>query len=499
MLKKKKLIHFILLALISGFFSFLTVKALDTTQALNLLSDVEQAIDNETDYELGSYNEFFSVISDLGGVDAITAKINDPLSTQQEIDDLSEDMTRALGYLTKRTTYFRVSNLYDSLNQIDLSIYTNNSVTMFLIELERIEMLLANPKSGEQVILQAEIDLSNIESLLVLRADKTNLVILNNQAIIAYYEQRQNYTEESYSMFKAAVDNYGNYLYVNSVIADENVEISVVENIEEKISNAINLLVERVDNTQLVMLYNQLKGLNLDDFTDNSQTLYFEELERIFLLIGSPNLDESLFNQLLTDLNNSTDILVLMADFSDLTRLYNDSLNYNETDYSASSYSYYLHAIDNAYQIINDKNTTQSQVDDAIEMLNDALISLRPPIRTIYLKIGDNLNVLDYLVTKNLSIIEYSIDNDTAVSIDNDGMIKALQYGDVYLTVSFSDNVEETLHIKVKANISITTLILSLSLPIVVIGLGFMVVFVKKEDFLNLLIKMKNMFSKRKN
>ena len=41
---------------------------------------------------------------------------------------------------------------------------------------------------------------------------------------LKYYEERTKYTESSYLAFQAAVDAYGSYMYVNSIVNNDNID-----------------------------------------------------------------------------------------------------------------------------------------------------------------------------------------------------------------------------------------------------------------------------------
>jgi len=57
---------------------------------------------------------------------------------------------------------------------------------------------------------------------------------------LSYYEEKVLYTLNSYELFKTEVDNYGNYLYVNSVIADNNISQAYVDELTSQILDYIS-------------------------------------------------------------------------------------------------------------------------------------------------------------------------------------------------------------------------------------------------------------------
>lgn len=502
MQKTKKISIIFLLAFISMFFVIYSIEAADVQTAQNLLDEVESAIDNENIgpenyYEPNSYNEFLDQVNDLGGVVQIQAVIDDVNSTQIDIDNLALDLQAALDVLVLQVTYDYILTLYNNAVNDDVSDYTPNSVAVYVLDLSSIETILNNPLTSEAETLALEQDIADAKANLVLQADKSNLTSLNYQAIIAYYEQKSDYTETSYQAFKDRVDSYGNYLFVNSVIADDNVSQEIVDDLETEIADALDLLVLRVDNSDLLSLYELLIEKDLEAYTSNSQAEYLQELDCIYQLINSKDLDQLLYSTLLDDLNDVEDLLISKADYINLQELYDDSNDYNQSDYSISSYAYLDYALNNAYNILNNDNATQSEVDFAYELLEDAVDKLKSPNKTIYLKVDETLDIKEYLVMGYTAVERYSINNSDATSIDNNGIVKGLAYGETEVEILFSNGQIETIMLKVQTKVSTTTLVLVTSIPVVVGLFAYSVIFVKKDDLVKVVKNITKLFHKK--
>ncbi len=503
MLRKRKISFLLFIAFISMFFALNFVNAADTQVAQDLLDDVETAITNEDSevdnyYEVKSYTEFLSQIGDLGGVVQIQAVIDDVNTPQVDIDNLVLDLQAALDVLVLETTYNNILSRYNAALATNTNNYTPNSVLNYHAELDRIELVLNNPLTSEIETLALEQDIIDARKLLVLQAEKYDLEIYNYQAIIVYYEQKSEYTSSSYQAFKEIVDSYGNYLYVNSVIADKNVSQEVVDDLTQEIIEALNLLVFHVDNQELLNLYNVLVDKDLEAYTSNSQLAYNNELDRIYQLIISEDLDQPTYYLLLNDLDTLEEMLVEKANNSELQDLYDNSKDYNQSDYSVSSYAYLDYALMTAYNMLHNDNANQAQVDASYELLLDAIDELKAPNKVIYIKIDEVIDIKEYLVIGATTVNQYLVNDQSVVSVDNEGLVKGLEYGNVELSVLFANGEIETIKIKVQAKVSTTVFVLVASLPVVTGLIAYSVIFIKKDDLLRFLGIIGKVFKKKK-
>ncbi len=503
MLKKRKISFLLFIAFISMFFAFHFVNAADTQAAQDLLDDVEAAIANEDSgpeeyYEVKSYTEFLSQVSDLGGVVQIQAVIDDVNTPQVDIDNLVLDLQAALDVLVLDTTYNNILSSYNAALATNTNNYTPNSVINYNAELERIESVLNDPLTSEIETLALEQEIIDARKLLVLQAEKYDLQIYNYQAIIVYYEQKSEYTSSSYQAFKEIVDGYGNYLYVNSVIADKNVSQEVVDDLTQEIIEALNLLVFHVGNTELLNLYNVLMEKDLEAYTSNSSTAYHNELDRIYQLIISEDLDQPTYYLLLNDLDTVEGLLIEKADYTELQELYDNSKDYNQSDFSISSYAYLDYALMSAYNMLNNDNANQTQVNATYDLLLDAIDELRAPNKIVYIKIDEVIDVKEYLVIGATTVNQYLIDDDSVVSVDNEGLVRGLRYGNVQLSVLFANGEIETINLKVQAKVSTTVFVLVASLPVVTGLIAYSVIFIKKDDLLRILRIIGKVFQKKK-
>ena len=212
----------------------------------------KRRIIDETLYTSSSYASL------TAGLVPINTVINNVEATMLEVNQAISDLSTLYSVLVIRGDITDLTVLYNDIILQNVAAYTPNSVSLYQNELDRIHDIMLSDDTDQSEVDQAESDLGEVSSLLVLQADRSNLVILNNLLIKAYYEEKHEYTSSSYTLFKNFVDAFGSYMYVNSIINDDNVSQTIVDDVENDIEDALDLLVFLEDNTQLLSAYQQL-------------------------------------------------------------------------------------------------------------------------------------------------------------------------------------------------------------------------------------------------
>ncbi len=430
------------------------------------------------------------------GLINIKQVIDDVEATASDVTQAETDLTNLYNILVDKADVTNLLAAYNDAITMDTSSYTPNSVVIFDDALSDIYQVIISDDTDQLEADQALSDLNSAYDLLIEKADKSALDTKNNEAIVAYYEEKDNYTSDSYQLFKNAVNDYGNYLYINTILQDENISQSEVDSLVNTIQSALDLLVAKADNTNLLKVYDILKETDLDGYTTDSKNAFNQEMQRIYNEITSDNLDKIKATKALTDLNNVTNLLVSLPDFSELQDLVDSAKVYREEDYSISSYKALQFAIDDANQVINDDNASENEVDIAITNLSEAIDNLMPFESTLYIKQGDSIDINQYVTLGNATVVSYDSSNSNIITINGKGIITANRYGQSLISITLSNGVVEELNYKVIASVSNSTLILTISLPIVGIGVGVTVIFTNKITWIKLLNRIKNIFKK---
>ena len=458
--------------------------ALETnyTEAINIDGDL---------YTSSSFAIFEAGLPDILDV------INDEEALQADVDQAISDLADLYNELVERAD---VSDLIDAYNlAVDkpLDSYTPDSIELYQAELARINTIIQSDDTDQAEADQALTDIGLAGDLLILQADRSQLQALNNLVIVAYYEERLLYTESSYQNFKNAVDDYGSYLYVNSVVVDDNVSQSTVDDLTSTLENALALLVPLADNGDLLVAYYEAISTDTTAYTTNSIAAYNAELERIYDLMTGKEFDAEAKAQAIVDMAAASTLLVSLPDFSELQTLYDTTDIYREEDYSITSYGFLAIAKENASDVIGNGNANQDMVVAAIDLLQTAIDSLVQKAEKIYITEGHLLDLNEYVTLGNSSVTSYYADDDTVVGIDSVGELTGLNYGETQVYIQLANGLTEILDIHVKAKVNTAVFVLTFSIPAVSIGLGFSVVYVKKSTWSNIWKAIKLFFKKK--
>lgn len=465
----------ILTGLTSLFLSLTSVYAEAIKTDLIIERDqIQTILTDPSPYNDLSIDAFNTDLNSLGGMVYIESVISDTLVEQTVVDQLTLDLQLIQTHLVTKLTYEETHLAYQTALSSDVSNYTPLSATDFYNELDRIEAILNNPRSGDNVLLALTTEIELSYDLLTLLADVTELETLNTLALLAYYEERLLYTEESHNLFKAAVQDYGTYLYVNNVISNLNVTQTEVDTLVVTIQNALDLLVERGDISSLQDQYDQLTMIDLTDFTPSSIALFQSKLLEIQAVILSPNTTQAIVNSAFQEALQANNLLINLANKQDLLDLIDSTKSLKASDYTLTSFGYLQSILDSTEAFILDLNVSQVEVDEFFEKLDEAIKLLRTKLSPIVLQaMRGSIDIKQYVVIGDTTIIGYYSSNPSIANVSSEGMVEGYDYGQVVIRVELANGLYEEIPVIVKAKIKTSTFIVVISLPVLSIGIAF--------------------------
>jgi hypothetical protein len=293
--------------------------------------------------------------------------------------------------LTIHQTYVRINALFWTTQAENRSSYTLRSRTVYDAELARLEAILANPRSGEVAILRIENDLQSAQSLLELLANRVALQAEWDriQAIRTFDAGR--FTPNSFALFEAAVDQLSTSVLgttgktAQQIVEDSDASVSEAQLAYTALEEAEEWLVLRVDMTSLFALLEAAEGTDLSDYTPISKQAFLNELASIRLVAENLNASQADATQAILDLLASFDLLIELADKSELITNHAAVLvAFYETrhEYTPSSYDAFKTAVlayghyFAAEAMIANPNASQSEVDQLALAMERAIESL---------------------------------------------------------------------------------------------------------------------------
>lgn len=316
-------------------------------------------------------------------------------------------------------------------------------------------------------------------------------LVLNN------LNQAKSITSNTYTQ-DSIVIYYAELTRIELILFNPTAGETIITALNNDIINAFTILVQLADNSGLLETYNELINKDISEYTTNSGILYNLELDRLYDLIVSPNLDSTLSQQILNDLNVVEDLLVDLPDYSALQEAFDLTDEYKEEDYSASSYQAMLDAKSDALYALSNLNATQSEVDLSETILLNAIAELSRKIDTIYISEGDQLDINQYITLGQANVINYSVADTEILTVDNTGQVQGIGFGETTVSIELDNDAIEIITIFVKAKPGVAVYVLTFSLPLASIGLGFGMIYVKKDTWKKIFNVTKNLFKRKK-
>ncbi len=300
------------------------------------------------------------------------------------------------------------------------------------------------------------------------------------------------YTQDSIVLY------YAELTRIELILFNPTAGETIIAALNDDIINAFTILLQLADNSSLLETYNELINKDISEYTTNSGILYNLELDRLYDLIVSPNLDSTLSQQIINDLNIVEDLLVDLPEYSALQGAYDSTDEYKEEDYSASSYQAMLDAKSDALYTLSNLNATQTEVDLSETNLLNAIAELSRKIDTIYINEGDQLDINQYITLGQANVINYSVADDEILTVDNTGQVQGIGFGETTVSIELDNSAIEIITIFVKAKPGVAVYVLTFSLPLASIGLGFGMIYVKKDTWKKIFNVTKNLFKRKK-
>ncbi len=114
--------------------------------------------------------------------------------------------------------------------------------------------------------------------------------------------------------------------------------------------------------------------------TQNSYQDYetiYNETTKLLTTEGLKYATQKDIDQAVEKLQKAQDALVVTVSKDELNKLYTDKKDLKETDYTVDSWKAFKEALDHAKDVLQNENTTQDEVDQALASLQDAIKNLK--------------------------------------------------------------------------------------------------------------------------
>lgn len=155
----------------------------------------------------------------------------------------------------------------------------------------------------------------------------------------------------------------------------EEINREVIDETETPPVNKI-VIVGTKDLDELRALLSKVKGLNESDYTEETWHVLLDNITHAEMVLNDKKSTQKEVNHAVKQLEEAYHNLELKVDYSDLELLVSEVEGLDEGLYTEESWQELLDILTNAQKILENKNATQEQVDEAKKQLADAVSRL---------------------------------------------------------------------------------------------------------------------------
>lgn len=224
------------------------------------------------------------------------------------------------------------------------------------------------------------------------------------QVIIGQEVQDQNvYTPDSYQNYLTALER------AKSVKENTFASKKEIANAQQDLQTAIDELYVKPDKTSLITKRDEAQNITLDIYIPNSTSELTDAIIGAESVIGDENARQENIDTAIGEIDNGIKALVKKPNKDKLSSLINKANNLNENKYTTASFSTINNTTSSCSLVLNNENSTQQDIDNAVEKMNNVLNGLVTAKNGVY-KVYCSLSMTANMSVGNewLSSIEYN-------------------------------------------------------------------------------------------
>ncbi|EOS7818852.1 FIVAR domain-containing protein [Enterococcus hirae] len=258
----------------------------------------------------------------------------------------------------------------------------NNKVIEFSIEKEIIEVI----EKESEITMDSGAFLFDSKGL---KGSSRSITIkvpseVDKTALEKIVEENQNrnesdYTKESWKVFTKAME------LAQAVLTDPKATQAEVDEAVQAVRKAIEQLQEvtKVDKTALEKLVEENQNRNESDYTKESWKVFTKAMELAQAVLTDPKATQAEVDDAVQAVRKAIEQLqeVTKVDKTALKKLVEENQNRVASGYTAESWQVFRKALEAAQAVLADSNTTQAEVDEAIQAVNKAIEQLQEVIK----------------------------------------------------------------------------------------------------------------------
>lgn len=269
------------------------------------------------------------------------------------------------------TNYSVLEDLFVQAQAIDVSHYLSSSVSTFVYERRVSERMLADQNSTQ---VQVDTQVSRLRQAMDQLVRKGDSSALKETIKQAEAIDRERYTEATVATLDTVLEE------AKQVISTDEHTQETVDRMNRRLNRALNQLEEKpsldLALLELERLITHAGTLNREDYTSASYDQFNHVLTDVKALIGKTDLSEEEVIEGRERLEEAIAQLELVGNTDQLVALLSEAHSLDSTQYTVESWAVFVHAREEADQVIQSNEPTKIVIDQATEALRSAMSNL---------------------------------------------------------------------------------------------------------------------------
>ncbi|MGM0276526.1 MULTISPECIES: hypothetical protein [unclassified Enterococcus] len=269
------------------------------------------------------------------------------------------------------TNYSVLEELVSQAQSIEVSNYLSSSVSTFVYERRVSERMLADQNSTQ---VQVDTQVSRLRQAMDQLVRKGDSSALKETIKQAEAIDRERYTGATVATLDTVLEE------AKQVVSTDEHTQETVDRMNRRLNRAISQLEEKpsldLALLELERLITHAETLNKEDYTSASYDQFNHVLTDVKALIGETDLSEEEVIEGRKRLEEAIAQLELVGNTDQLVALLSEAHSLDSTQYTVESWAIFVHARQEADQVIQSNEPTQTVIDQAIEALRLAMSNL---------------------------------------------------------------------------------------------------------------------------
>lgn len=314
------------------------------------------------------------------------------------------------------TNYSVLEELVLQAQSIEVSNYLSSSVSTFVYERRVSERMLVDQNSTQ---VQVDTQVSRLRQAMDQLVRKGDSSALKETIKQAEAIDRERYTEATVATLDSVLEEAKQL-----VSTDEHTQ-ETVDRMNRRLNRAINQLEEKpsldLALLELERLITHAGTLNREDYTSASYDQFNHVLTDVKALIGKTDLSEEEVIEGRERLEEAIAQLELVGNTDQLFALLSEAHSLDSTQYTVESWAIFVHARQEADQVIQSSEPTQEVVDQATQALSYAMSNL------VLIDIEEELSEIKSIAPIAVEVEEHNMINETNLSaIDSTPLLEVI-------------------------------------------------------------------------